>query len=95
MNKSTIDIYLRQAELRELSPSVILGESDSSVFLGAPAAGPRVSTLRKWRHEGRGPQYVKQGSRIGYRIADLLAWEESSIRRSTVDPGPSSSQTAR
>ena len=31
-------------------------------------------TLARWRHEGRGPAFVKSGSRVLYRGAEVLAW---------------------
>lgn len=34
-------------------------------------------TLAKWRHEKRGPAYVKSGSRILYSGKDLLNWLEA------------------
>lgn len=33
-----------------------------------------VSTMRRWRAEGVGPNYVKHGSSIVYRVKDLDAW---------------------
>ena len=36
-----------------------------------------VQTLARWRHEGRGPPYIKSGSRVLYRGADVLAWLEA------------------
>ncbi len=33
-----------------------------------------VQTLARWRHEGKGPAYMKSGSRIVYRGSDVLAW---------------------
>lgn len=36
-----------------------------------------VQTFARWRHEGKGPAYVKSGSRILYYGADLLAWLEA------------------
>ena len=35
------------------------------------------STMAHWRSEGRGPAYVKIGSRVAYRGADLNAWLKS------------------
>ena len=32
------------------------------------------STLATYRHEGRGPRYIKVGARIFYRGEDLNAW---------------------
>ena len=42
----------------------------------------RPSTLAHWRSEGRGPAFVKLGSRVVYRGRDLLDW----IERRTVTP---------
>ena len=34
----------------------------------------RVSTLAHWRSEGRGPAFIRLGSRIGYAGAALNEW---------------------
>ncbi len=34
----------------------------------------RPMTLAHWRSEGRGPNYIKLGSRVAYRGSDLNAW---------------------
>lgn len=34
-------------------------------------------TLAKWRSEGRGPAYIKMGSRVVYFGADLLAHRDA------------------
>jgi hypothetical protein len=34
----------------------------------------RVSTLRAWRSEGKGPAYVKVGRAVFYEACDLQAW---------------------
>ena len=36
-----------------------------------------VSTLAHWRHENRGPVFVRLGARIGYLGRDLNRWLES------------------
>ena len=33
-----------------------------------------VQTLARWRHEGRGPAFVKSGARVLYQGCDILAW---------------------
>ena len=38
--------------------------------------GP-YSTLASWRCEGRGPAFIKIGSRVAYRGSDLNEWLES------------------
>jgi excisionase family DNA binding protein len=44
-------------------------------------------TLERWRLEGQGPVFVKMGGAVRYRMADLEAWAEAQLRRSTSDPG--------
>lgn len=33
-----------------------------------------VQTLARWRHEGRGPAFIKAGSRVLYRGSDVIEW---------------------
>jgi hypothetical protein len=40
-------------------------------------------TLERWRWLGQGPQYLKIGGRIVYRIADIEQYETDQIRTST------------
>ena len=35
------------------------------------------ATLRYWRHVGKGPQSIKVGRRVLYRVSDVLAWEQA------------------
>ena len=44
-------------------------------------------TLEHWRYTGRGPKYLKLGSKVLYRREDLIGWLEECERRSTSDPG--------
>lgn len=44
-------------------------------------------TLRKWRWEGKGPQFVKMGRKVLYREQDLHAFVKSQLRISTSDNG--------
>jgi predicted DNA-binding transcriptional regulator AlpA len=34
----------------------------------------KPSTLVAWRHQGRGPKYLRIGRSCFYREADLMAW---------------------
>lgn len=34
-------------------------------------------TLRRWRSEGCGPNYVRLGGRIRYRLAEVMRYEAS------------------
>ena len=37
-------------------------------------------TLQVWRHKGKGPSYVKMGSRVVYRLEALERWvSENSV----------------
>ena len=40
-------------------------------------------TLERWRWTGEGPQYVKLGGRVVYRLEDVEADEAEQIRQST------------
>lgn len=44
-------------------------------------------TLERWRLEGKGPAFVRAGSRCLYREDDLLAWLDANRRTSTSDTG--------
>ena len=37
--------------------------------VAVPLIGTTPATLRRWRHEGRGPRYARIGSNIRYQIA--------------------------
>jgi predicted DNA-binding transcriptional regulator AlpA len=39
-----------------------------------------VQTLRKWRVQGRGPQYLKLGGRVTYRLRDIESWLTASAK---------------
>jgi len=52
-------------------------------YLGGIA--PR--TLEAWRVFGRGPRFIKIGSRVVYRRRDLDAWLATRERNSTRDRG--------
>lgn len=40
-------------------------------------------TLASWRHQGKGPEYIKLGKRVGYRGSALNAFLESRTVRPT------------
>lgn len=44
----------------------------------ADRIGVHPDTLRAWRREGRGPNYVRVGGRIGYFEHDVKGWLELS-----------------
>jgi excisionase family DNA binding protein len=45
--------------------------------------GVKPTTLEIWRHQGKGPAYLKIGRAVRYRIADLHDFLDGSVRRST------------
>lgn len=47
----------------------------------------KVSTLRRWRWEGKGPQFYKFGSAVRYSRPDIDAYIANNLRFSTSDPG--------
>ena len=63
--------------------------SDDAVLLPEAASayiGLSVQTLAKMRLDGRGPRFVKLGSRVGYRRSSIESWLESNERASTSRP---------
>jgi excisionase family DNA binding protein len=61
---------------------VRLSNREAADYLGLKAA-----TLNKWRVFGDGPPFIKVGHLVRYRKADLDAFLQSRLRRSTSDPG--------
>ncbi len=45
-------------------------------------------TLERWRWIGQGPQFLKVGGRVIYRLADIEAFEAEQLRTSTLSPAP-------
>lgn len=58
----------------------------------------RVSprTLERWRFTGEGPQFIKIGGRVVYRLEDIEAFEARQIRQVTpgVRRGPNTGAAA-
>ena len=40
-------------------------------------------TLERWRWLGQGPRHLKIGGRVVYKLEDIEAFEEESVRTST------------
>ena len=59
--------------------------SEPLITEGEAAALLRVSltSLRRWRREGRGPVYRKLGRTVRYRPGDLADFVGSALRRET------------
>lgn len=56
----------------------LIGEIEAARLLGV-----RVSTLRKWRIEGRGPRFVHVGRAVRYDPAELDDYIQRQTRQST------------
>jgi len=41
------------------------------------------STLERWRWTGEGPQFIKLGGRVVYRLEDVEAFEAAQARHNT------------
>jgi predicted site-specific integrase-resolvase len=46
-----------------------------------------LATLSQWRWNGRGPEFIKLGKRIMYRLQEVEVFEEEKLRRSTTRKG--------
>lgn len=57
--------------------SAIENESLLNEYGVARLTGMSVASVRKWRLFGRGPRYLKIGSAVRYKPADVSAWIES------------------
>jgi predicted site-specific integrase-resolvase len=42
-------------------------------------------TLERWRWTGEGPQFIKIGGRVVYRLEDVEAFEAEQLRKSTAE----------
>ena len=53
-------------------------------------------TLERWRFTGTGPQFMKIGGRVAYRLVDIEAYEAEQIRQATpgVHRGPTTGAIA-
>ena len=46
----------------------------------AAMLGVTVNTLQIWRHQGKGPQYIKLSRRaVRYKERDVLAWMDNAM----------------
>lgn len=73
-NPATDRTQQKPTTLVSLRDRASLAPVDAAVFLGVG-----YSTLKKWRSEGRGPNYAKVGGSVLYRPADLDAFVESQL----------------
>jgi len=65
--------------LRTALPEETSNQINSGIFLLTETEVSRIlqlkiSCLRRWRMERKGPNYLKVGSRVRYRMADVQAY---------------------
>lgn len=46
-----------------------------------------TTTLSQWRWNGKGPQFIRLGKHIVYRLQDVELFEEQKLRRDTTHTG--------
>ena len=67
-----------------MTSATLMTTAEAAHLLGIQAA-----TLRKWRHLGRGPSFVRYGGGAGgrcyYRVSDITQWLDRRTFRSTAD----------
>jgi predicted DNA-binding transcriptional regulator AlpA len=58
-----------------------MDDSDRHLTITEVASRERVpvNTVRKWNATGTGPRFMKVGRYVRYRLADVLAWEDSRV----------------
>lgn len=62
--------------------TIIFNTSEAARYVGLGKP-----TLERFRVSGGGPVYIKLGGAVRYRQADLDAWLESRVTRSTSERG--------
>jgi len=55
-----------------------------STKVAAKIVGRSPATLKRWRYEGRGPQYTATFGRVRYDLDVLLKWNEENTRMPSV-----------
>jgi excisionase family DNA binding protein len=66
-------------------PQHIMTTPQAAAYLGLG-----ITTLEKWRLvRNNGPKFLRLGRAIRYRLKDLDAWLDESVRTSTSDVGNS------
>jgi hypothetical protein len=67
-----------------VSEELAMQHLDQTTLASRWQMSPR--TLEQWRWKGAGPQYLKIGGRIVYRLADIEAFEAASLHLNTNGP---------
>lgn len=68
------------------TPLIPLPDNDEALIPSRqlPAyIGIAAQTLARWRYEGKGPEYLKVGRKVCYRVAIVRRWLEKQQRSNT------------
>jgi predicted DNA-binding transcriptional regulator AlpA len=57
---------------QEVPPQRLLDDATAASYIGVQSA-----TLAAWRHQKKGPKYLKIGRRCAYRLEDIEEWLDS------------------
>ena len=63
--------------MNQTTSILAVDEKRAAKFLGVA-----VQTLRNWRHQSRGPAYVKMGRSVRYQVDDLVDY----LTKKKIDP---------
>lgn len=63
----------------KLTAEPLMTAEELSARYGVP-----VKTLANWRSNRQGPAYIKAGKHIRYRVKDVLEWEATRIRPTSI-----------
>ena len=78
----------RPAPKVAIAPPVILTEAQLALREHVSAR-----TIQRWRQDGEGPAFVRLGlRRVGYKLADVEAWESSRTFKHLADEARSTPQ---
>lgn len=78
-----------QAARARVAESIIPTDERQSVdeYVGAKVLGKSVHWMRRARWAGNGPEFVRIGGNVRYRMTALYNYIKSGTRRSTSDTG--------
>jgi hypothetical protein len=76
---------MAQAQSKYLSAAEVVQRWGGAVTTG---------TLANWRSQGKGPPFVKLGSKVRYPIAPLEAWEAANMVAANDNNAPNTERIA-
>lgn len=77
LRQVVIDAVLGAMKETQKDETILLGEKEAAEFFGL-----RPQTLALWRHQAKGPPYIKLGSSVRYDLKELRAFIHSQrVRR--------------